>query len=42
MAIIEVKKLECKKCGHRWVNRQPDVRQCPKCHTAKWDVEHNK
>jgi uncharacterized OB-fold protein len=30
--------LSCKKCGHKWVPRQEDVRQCPKCKTAKWDV----
>ena len=29
-----IKKLKCQKCGHRWIPRQEDVRQCPKCKTC--------
>ena len=28
----------CRKCGHTWVARISDVRQCPKCHTHRWDI----
>ena len=34
---IEIKKLECKRCGHEWVPRQREVRICPKCKSAWWD-----
>lgn len=36
--IVKMNKCECKKCGHVWYPRTCDVRQCPKCKTAKWDV----
>jgi len=31
--------LECKRCGHRWIPRKPDVRICPKCKSPYWDKE---
>jgi predicted Zn-ribbon and HTH transcriptional regulator len=36
---IEVKVLECKRCGYDWMPRQKDVRQCPSCRSVLWDVE---
>ena len=36
---IKVRKLKCLKCGHEWVPRNEDVRQCPACKTAYWDTE---
>jgi Zn finger protein HypA/HybF involved in hydrogenase expression len=36
---IKVKTLKCKRCGHEWIPRKADVRLCPHCKTAYWDVE---
>ena len=39
MAIVKLPKpIKCKRCGHEWVPRQVDVRICPKCKSALWDV----
>ena len=35
---IRITKLVCKRCGHRWVARKKEVRQCPKCKSAYWDT----
>jgi Zn finger protein HypA/HybF involved in hydrogenase expression len=35
-------KLKCEKCGHEWIPRTDDVRMCPKCRTAFWDVKKDK
>lgn len=32
-------KLECKRCGYKWIPRAEEVRICPKCHSSWWDVE---
>ena len=37
MKMIEIKKLECLRCGHQWVARKEEIRVCPKCHSAYWD-----
>jgi len=29
-------KLECKRCGHKWVRRTTEPAQCPKCKSYKW------
>lgn len=29
----------CKRCGHSWYPRQPEVRICPKCKSPYWDKE---
>ena len=42
MANVKVLTLTCRKCGHEWTPRQSDVRICPKCKTAKWDVLRQK
>ena len=37
MIKIELDGHRCLHCGHEWVPRIKDVRQCPKCKTARWD-----
>jgi len=29
----------CKKCGHRWVSRVENPRQCPKCKSYGWNED---
>ena len=36
--VVLPKPLKCKRCGHEWTPRQTDVRICPKCKSALWDV----
>lgn len=36
--LIDLKKLECKRCQHSWYPTKPDVRLCPSCKSAYWDV----
>ena len=36
-----LKQLTCKRCGKKWVPRKTDIRQCPKCKSAFWDVKKN-
>ncbi len=38
MVKLRIPTLTCLRCGHRWVPRQPDVRICPACKSARWDV----
>jgi predicted Zn-ribbon and HTH transcriptional regulator len=38
MVKIKVQSLECQRCGYKWIPRQIDVRQCPKCKSARWDT----
>ena len=42
MVKIDIPKLECKRCGHKWWPRKEDVRQCPNCKSALWDKEPKK
>ena len=35
---IKISKIECQRCGHRWVVRKRDVRRCPKCQSVYFDV----
>lgn len=39
MKVTLGKKLECLRCGHKWVPRKDDVRTCPnpKCRSVHWD-----
>ena len=39
MATVEVHKLQCKRCGHIWIPRKPEVMLCPKCHSPYWNKE---
>lgn len=34
---IKIKKMKCNKCGHEWIPRKEDIRQCPGCKTAYFD-----
>ncbi len=36
---LKLKMLGCQRCGHRWIPRKAEVRQCPRCKTAYWDVK---
>lgn len=38
MAKVRVVTLTCLRCGHAWTPRTSDVRQCPRCKSARWDV----
>ncbi len=44
MSKLKVPTLTCLRCGHTWVPRSADVRQCPnpKCHSVLWDVPPKK
>jgi hypothetical protein len=33
-----LQKIDCLRCGHRWIPRKRDVRKCPNCKTALFDV----
>ena len=35
---IQIQKLECMRCGHTWVPRKKEVRICPACKSAYWDL----
>lgn len=35
--MIELNKLNCKRCGFSWIPRITEVRICPKCKSAYWD-----
>jgi len=39
---IIIKQLECKRCGHKWIPRKPEVMLCPKCKTPYWNIEKKK
>jgi len=31
--------LKCKRCGHEWNPRKPEVIICPRCKSAYWNKE---
>jgi hypothetical protein len=35
---VTMRKLKCLRCEHEWIPRTVDVRQCPKCKSAFWNV----
>ncbi len=35
----EVQGIYCRRCGHSWYPRSPEVRTCPKCKSVYWDRE---
>ncbi|MBN1823144.1 MAG: hypothetical protein JW803_02370 [Endomicrobiales bacterium] len=42
MPQVELHYTECKRCGHRWLPRQAEVRICPKCKSPYWDKKNLK
>jgi Zn finger protein HypA/HybF involved in hydrogenase expression len=34
---VKITKLQCERCGHQWIPKKEEVRQCPKCKSAYWD-----
>lgn len=36
---VPVIELVCKRCGHRWIPRKDEIRICPKCKSAYWDID---
>ena len=30
--------LNCLRCNHKWLPRQDEIVQCPKCKSAYWNV----
>lgn len=34
-----MKRLECKRCGHKWVQRIDNVRVCSKCKSPYWNKD---
>lgn len=39
VTIVKLPQAKCEKCNHKWTPRKSDVRLCPKCKTAYWDVK---
>jgi len=39
---IKLNPVKCKKCGHQWIPRKKEIRQCPKCKTAWFDKEEKR
>ena len=35
---LQLVKLKCLRCGHKWRPRKPVVRVCPKCKSPYWDT----
>ncbi len=35
---IKINKLECKRCGHKWIPRKQEVILCPKCKSPYWNI----
>ena len=35
---VKITKLKCLRCGKVWRPTKEDVRQCPYCKTAYWDL----
>jgi Zn finger protein HypA/HybF involved in hydrogenase expression len=34
---VKLPKIKCQKCGHVWIPKKEDVRQCPKCKSVRFD-----
>jgi predicted Zn-ribbon and HTH transcriptional regulator len=39
---VKLNRIECKRCGYKWTPRKVDIRQCPKCKTAYWEIGKEK
>ena len=35
---INIPKLHCERCGWNWAPRNEEVRLCPRCKSAYWDI----
>lgn len=45
--MVEIEQHSCLRCDHRWwpriTNGKPNKpKQCPKCHSTKWDTPKKK
>jgi len=38
MKIRNLNILFCFRCGWKWIPRKNEIRQCPKCKSAYWDI----
>lgn len=38
---MKIQKLKCKRCGHEWIPRIPDVKKCPNrnCQSVRWNED---
>ncbi len=34
---VNIARIDCKRCEHKWIPRKRDVRICPKCKSHLWD-----
>ena len=39
---INIRELECKCCGHRWIPRKSKINMCPNCKTLRWYISSRK
>jgi len=48
LKIIETKdipplsQVKCQRCGHIWILRKPNPKQCPKCNSPYWNKSRRK
>jgi len=36
---LTITKLNCRRCGHRWVPTQAVIRICPRCKSKRWETK---
>lgn len=36
---VDLPKVRCRRCGHRWVPRKVSPKRCPDCKTPYWKTE---
>lgn len=41
MTDIKIQKIECKRCGYKWIPRKQEITLCanPKCRSPYWDKD---
>lgn len=39
---FKISRVKCNQCGHVWVPRIENPRQCARCHSVRWDKEPKK
>lgn len=42
MVRINITKLTCKRCGHKWCPRKGEVMLCPHCKSPYWNKTKSK